>query len=262
MFNARANSMSLTRPRILKEVLCLLKARAVNYKEYEKFALNINVHISYYLSDDHILGPHSNVQVTMVRGVFASWKQYDFDVTMTSELLKNIIREREACGIRVVSVTCGMGGNMLNVTGRSCENAPLLFSWCTALAVRYMLNKNTESNFSELVNDTINVLNSIIVSKGEKTPPQEWIWFEFEEPRKYFKAVIPQLRAGSRKSLLLLQKSFVTSIKSLIGLFEDMRTWVVLILKNNLLFHTKPLSTGYQFPREGLLVRSKNSAKK
>lgn len=107
------------RPGILGEVLCLLKARASNYKDSEKIAvlsfdeMNIDGRISYDSSDDRILGPHSNVQVAMVRGLFAKWKQpiyYDFDVTMTSELLQNIISQLESCGIRIVAVTCDMGG--------------------------------------------------------------------------------------------------------------------------------------------------------
>ncbi|KAJ8875268.1 hypothetical protein PR048_023163 [Dryococelus australis] len=254
-----------------------LKARAVNYKECEKFAvltfdeMNLDGRISYDSSDDRILVPHSNVQVAMILGPFASWKQpifYDFDVTMASELLKNIIREFEAYGICVVSVTCDMRWENaevwkeLNVnTAKVFCDVPhllkllrnhflgegltlagdtefqkktiqeLLDTRKGELSTTHHINKvhisipsesesvctvvfqvhgsgSTESNFTELVNDTFDMLNSI----------------EYPRMRKPPLGVIPQVRAGSRKSLLPFQKGFRISIKSLIGLFEDMRS--------------------------------------
>lgn len=104
---------------IVEEVISLLKARATNFQGIEKYCvicfdeMNIDGRICYDSSEDAILGPHSNVQAVMVRGLFSSWKQpiyYDFDVTMTSELLKSIISAVEDCGIHVVAVTCDMGG--------------------------------------------------------------------------------------------------------------------------------------------------------
>ncbi|KAJ8879411.1 hypothetical protein PR048_020019 [Dryococelus australis] len=55
-----------------------------------------------------LLSAKSATLVVMIHGLFVGWKQpifYGFDVTMMSELLKNIIIQFEACGITVVAVT-------------------------------------------------------------------------------------------------------------------------------------------------------------
>lgn len=59
----------------------------------------------------------------MVRGLFAAWKQpifYNFDVTMTSELLNKIIYDLETCGIHIVAVACDMGGKNAKVWKELC----------------------------------------------------------------------------------------------------------------------------------------------
>ncbi|KAJ8867832.1 hypothetical protein PR048_031637 [Dryococelus australis] len=121
-----------SRPGILNEILCLLSAKSATFSEMGKVAvltfddMNIDDRICYDSSDDVIMGPHKNVQVVMIRGLFVVWKQpifYGFDVTMTSELLKNIIIQVEARGITtVVAVTCDMGGKNLKVWKELCVN--------------------------------------------------------------------------------------------------------------------------------------------
>ena len=85
---------------ILQEVLSLMKAKATNFTELERICvlsfdeMNIDGRVCYDSSDDVILGPHSNVQVVMIRGLFAKWKQpiyYDFDVTMTDVYKRQIL---------------------------------------------------------------------------------------------------------------------------------------------------------------------------
>ena len=71
--------------------------------------MSIDGSVCYDSSDYVILGLHSNVQVIMVRGLFSKWKQpiyYDFDVTMTDELLWSIISAAENCNIHVKAVAC------------------------------------------------------------------------------------------------------------------------------------------------------------
>lgn len=75
--------------------------------------MNIDGRVCYDSCNDAVLGTHSNVHVVMIRCLFPKWRQpiyYDFDVTMTSELLKSIISEVENCNIHVVAVTCDIRG--------------------------------------------------------------------------------------------------------------------------------------------------------
>ena len=75
--------------------------------------MNVDSRICYDQAEDRILGPHSNVQVVMVRGLFAKWKQpiyFDFDVRMTAALLKDIIVQLENIGYNVVAVVADLGG--------------------------------------------------------------------------------------------------------------------------------------------------------
>lgn len=111
------------------EVVCLLKTRATNFRELEKIAvvtldeMNIDGRVCYDSCNDAVLGTHSNVHVVMIRCLFPKWRQpiyYDFDVTMTSELLKSIISEVENCNIHVVAVTCDMGGKNSKVWKELC----------------------------------------------------------------------------------------------------------------------------------------------
>ena len=58
-----------------------MKAKATNFRELEKISVlsfdEINVHerVCYDSSDNVILGPHSNVKMVMIRGLFDKWKQ-------------------------------------------------------------------------------------------------------------------------------------------------------------------------------------------
>ena len=63
------------RPGILEEVLSLLKAKAATFDSMEKLAvlsfdeMHLDGRICYDSSDYLILGPYSNVQVVMIRGL-------------------------------------------------------------------------------------------------------------------------------------------------------------------------------------------------
>lgn len=85
------------RPGILHDVLVLMKTQAERMSDRERICvlsfdeMNIDSRICYDQEEDRIVGPHSNVLVVMVRGLFASWKQpiyFDFDIQMTALLLK------------------------------------------------------------------------------------------------------------------------------------------------------------------------------
>ena len=58
------------------------------------------------------VGPHKTVQVGMIRGLFHFWKQlifYKFDQPLTSDIIKEIIRELYDIGYCVVGLTTDLG---------------------------------------------------------------------------------------------------------------------------------------------------------
>lgn len=116
---------------ILWPIINFMKMKGDTMTEAEKFTvlcfdeMNIDSRICYDSSKDKILGPHSNVQVVMAKGLVKYWKQplyYDFDQQMTKELLFEIIAKLEEIGFKVLSIVSDLGGknirlwNQLNIT--------------------------------------------------------------------------------------------------------------------------------------------------
>jgi hypothetical protein len=59
-----------------------------------------------------VYGPNKKLQMAIVRGLTHPWKQpiyFDFDKKMTKDLLFDIIRHSESCGIKVIGVTFDLG---------------------------------------------------------------------------------------------------------------------------------------------------------
>ena len=69
--------------------------------------------MEYDTQADEIVGPYKQLQLTMVRGLSAKWKQpvrVDFDQKITKELLFGLIRELHQIGYPVVCCTSDCGG--------------------------------------------------------------------------------------------------------------------------------------------------------
>ena len=61
---------------------------------------------------DSILGPHKQLLVVLIRGLFTKWKQpvyFNFDIVLNSELFFEVVRSLEDTGVEVVAVVCDMG---------------------------------------------------------------------------------------------------------------------------------------------------------
>ncbi|KFM75205.1 Transposable element P transposase, partial [Stegodyphus mimosarum] len=106
-------------PGLLHDVLQVMRAGALKMTIQERMCvlsfdeMNVDSRICYDQAEDKIVGPHRNVQVIMVRGLFASWKQpiyFDFDTQMTAELLKKTILSLAEIGYNVVAVVSDLGG--------------------------------------------------------------------------------------------------------------------------------------------------------
>lgn len=106
-------------PGILKSILMLVQRCCEGLPELDKLCvlsfdeMHIDSRIEYSIAMDKIVGPHSKVQVVLIRGLCAKWKQpifYDFDVTMKKDLLFSIINAIEDVGVKVCAIVSDLGG--------------------------------------------------------------------------------------------------------------------------------------------------------
>jgi hypothetical protein len=68
--------------------------------------------------NDEEVGPHSQMQVVMARGLIGKWKQpiyIDFDQKITSNILKDIISKLNAINYEVVACVCDCGGGNMGL---------------------------------------------------------------------------------------------------------------------------------------------------
>ena len=68
--------------------------------------------ISYHKQHDCVYGPHKNLQVAMLRGLVATWKQpiyMRFDEAMKKDLLDDIIKASESRGFCIVAIVSDLG---------------------------------------------------------------------------------------------------------------------------------------------------------
>ena len=107
-----------TPPGILAKSIDLLNASGLLKTEQERLAvlcfdeMALSAQYSDSASSDRVYFPSKNVQVAMVRGLTAKWKQpvyYNFDSSMTKECLLNIILELFKVNYTVVAVVCDQG---------------------------------------------------------------------------------------------------------------------------------------------------------
>ena len=70
----------------------------------------------YHHREDQVFGPSAKVQLAVLRGLVHKWKMpvyYDFDATMTKDLLSKIIIPLEAHGARIVAIAADLGNHQL-----------------------------------------------------------------------------------------------------------------------------------------------------
>jgi len=113
----------------------MLKATSVRLAPWDRVCvfsfdeMSVDQRLCYDVKEDQVLGPYSNVQVFIVRGLMSSWKQpiyFDFNVTFDAALLKDVICQIEYVGYQVVACVCDMaGGNRGLLTSLGvCETSP------------------------------------------------------------------------------------------------------------------------------------------
>lgn len=105
-------------PGILNDVLAIMKNKAGNLTELERFTVLTfdEVYISNYVAinrkDEEVSGLYKTYQFIMARGLFNRWKQsvfYDYDKTMDKETLEQVIKQLFEGGFTVVAAALDLG---------------------------------------------------------------------------------------------------------------------------------------------------------
>lgn len=111
---------------ILTDVIKIMKIAAMNLSHFERVTvvqfdeMKILSTYEYDKSNDEILGPHSQLQVLMVRGLFSKWKQpvyIAFDQKITRELLKETLFHLNGISYEVVACVSDCGGGNVGLWG-------------------------------------------------------------------------------------------------------------------------------------------------
>ena len=106
-------------PGTMSNVLRLLQHFTSDFGPLEKLTvmnfdeMSVKSLVEYDRSTDSVYGPHSDVQVIMIRGLVKQFKQpvyFDFDETMSSEIFNSVVASVEACGLNICACVCDMGG--------------------------------------------------------------------------------------------------------------------------------------------------------
>ncbi len=74
--------------------------------------MSIQKAVKFDQKEEKVYGPHGNVQVGMVRGVFSNFKQpifYDFDREVDARLVHDVIAKLQKIGVDIVSIVSDMG---------------------------------------------------------------------------------------------------------------------------------------------------------
>ncbi|CAI6376209.1 unnamed protein product [Macrosiphum euphorbiae] len=107
-------------PGVLTNVLKLMKAKGDFLTEEEKLTVisfdetYISHRICYDKKFEKVYGPHRCVQTVVARGLLSNWKQpifYNYDTSMTKELLNNIIQALHENGFNVIAIVSDMGSS-------------------------------------------------------------------------------------------------------------------------------------------------------
>ncbi|KAJ8882919.1 hypothetical protein PR048_014758 [Dryococelus australis] len=231
------------KPGVLNEVLCLMKAYTVDFSEMGKMAdLSFDVEASgvRVVAVTCDMGSKNakvwkELCVNMGKTFFINpvdstrklWVLYDTphllklprnhflgdDVTLPdgTKFTKYLIRVLLDCPKGDLSISHQISETHLTLAGRDRQNvrmAARLFSRSTAQALNYVLQKKSRKQF--------HAKTSLRSGYGLNHQSQE-------NALKRFLDVCVALRFGARKNVLTFQKEFIISIKSLIGLYEDMK---------------------------------------
>lgn len=107
---------------MLEDVLTILKIAGTRLTERERVTvlvydeMSVEGTVELDKRNDDVIGPHSEMQLVMARGLFGHWKQpifVDFDRQMTKSLLEELASRLHDIGFNVIATVhdCG-GGNM------------------------------------------------------------------------------------------------------------------------------------------------------
>ena len=106
-------------PGISDFALDIMTAKKSRFTEWDRACvlsfdeMSVSSQLCYDMKDDKVYGPHTKVLVFMIRGLLTNWKQpiyFDFDVTMTKQLILDVILRVEKTGYNVKACVCDMAG--------------------------------------------------------------------------------------------------------------------------------------------------------
>jgi len=106
-------------PRFLRNVLDVMSQQGQTMDMFSKICIlnfdemSVSSEIVWDKRNDKIMGPHSNVQVVIARGLCSAWKQiiyYNFDTGMSKNLCETLIIHLEKIGFLVHGLVCDLGG--------------------------------------------------------------------------------------------------------------------------------------------------------
>lgn len=104
---------------VLNDVLKIMQLNGLSMADHEKLTVlmfdevKVEGTIEYDTLHDEVIGPYSQMQVVMARGIASSWKQpifVDFDKKMTRDILFDIIEKLEQIGFIVICCVSDCGG--------------------------------------------------------------------------------------------------------------------------------------------------------
>ena len=121
--NERAKNFDCE-PGILHSVLSLMKTKSDSVSPQERLCvisldeMSIASEWSYDKGKDILYKPHDKVQVVMLSGLVAKWKQpiyYGYDISDMHEILISLIKEAECAGYPVVAIVHDLGSSNLRL---------------------------------------------------------------------------------------------------------------------------------------------------
>jgi len=104
---------------ILEDVIRMMQLNGNTLQDYEKLTIlmfdeeKISSTMEYDVLRDEVVGPHSQMQVVMARGIASQWKQpifVGFDQKMTKSILFSIIDRLDQIGFNVLCCVSDFGG--------------------------------------------------------------------------------------------------------------------------------------------------------
>lgn len=104
---------------ILEDVIRMMQLNSNTLQDYEKLTIlmfdevKISSTMEYDVLRDEVVGPHSQMQVVMARGIASQWKQpifVGFDQKMTKSILFSIIDSLNQIGFNVLCCVSDCGG--------------------------------------------------------------------------------------------------------------------------------------------------------